>query len=146
VLRWLEYFNIGHETIKKGIRLGRPSTARTSSAVQRVSRIITENRRVTIDELQLAASFCRETIHAIIRKNSRRFKDEECLYTLGSKRSQAGKKERRKHNCQQLLSLHSKDPEGFFVRLVAGDESWLHYQTPKVKSSVNRVVSQRENN
>ncbi|GFG34224.1 hypothetical protein Cfor_00484 [Coptotermes formosanus] len=36
-------------------------------------------------------------------------------------------------NCQELLTLHSKDPEGFFARLVIGDKSWFHYQTPEMK-------------
>jgi hypothetical protein len=33
---------------------------------------------------------------------------------------------------QELLTLHNKDPKIFFARLVTGDESKFHNQTPEV--------------
>jgi len=51
---------------------------------------------------------------------------------------------RRVQNCQELLALHNKDPEEFPARLVTGDRSWFHHQTPQVKrQSMMRVLNQR---
>lgn len=56
VFRLVESSSNGRETVKKGINPGC-----TSSAVQRVSRICQEHRRVPIDELQLLTSLCSAT-------------------------------------------------------------------------------------
>ena len=35
--------------------------------------------------------------------------------------------------CEELLELFDEDPDGFYPRLVTGDESWFHYYEPESK-------------
>jgi histone-lysine N-methyltransferase SETMAR len=86
-----------------------------------------ENRRITIDKLQLAKSLCRATIHAIIHEDLKMKK--VCAHWVPWDLMP----EQREQNCQELLALHYKDTKGLSSRLVTGDESWFQYQTPKMK-------------
>lgn len=96
VLRWVESFRTGHESVKKGISLSHLSTAQ-SSALQHVFDIM-ENRHITSDELQPAISLlCNNSCHY-----PQRFKGEEGLCTLGSKGSHTQKK--RKEVCRTARS------------------------------------------
>jgi hypothetical protein len=39
--------------------------------------------------------------------------------------------------------IHGEDPDGFFARLVTGDESWFHYCPPeKLPNSDNFCIDQ----
>jgi hypothetical protein len=109
VFRWVENFNSGHETVKKGISPGCLPRARMSSAVQLVSYIVMENRRVTIGEPQLTTSLCHAKICAIIHKHLVMMK----VYAPRIPRDLMPKqKERRVQNCHELLTLH-KNQAGF---------------------------------
>ena len=100
--------------------------------MQYVSHIIKKNRCITTDELQPAKSLCCATIYAIIHKHS--IMKKVCAYWV-PRDLKPQQKERRIQNCQELLALHSRDPEGFFVRAVTGDKFWFHYQSPNLTSN-----------
>jgi hypothetical protein len=79
-----------------------------------------EKRRVATDKLQLATSLCHATIHAIIHKDLKMKK----VCTLWVSKDLNPKQRREMvQNCQELLALHNKDPEGFPARLVTGNRS-----------------------
>jgi hypothetical protein len=107
------------------------SPGHTPSAVQCISCIIIENRRVIIDELQLATSLCCATIHAITKDN---LKMKKICTHWAPQDLMPKQKERMMQNCHKLLAAHNKDPEGFFPRVVTDDESWFHYPTTQMKS------------
>jgi hypothetical protein len=85
-----------------------------SSAVQLVSCIIMENRRVTIDEPQLTSSLCHAKICAIIHEHLIMMKVRAPWVPRDPMPKQ---KERRVQNCHELLTLH-KNQEGFFCQTV----------------------------
>jgi hypothetical protein len=78
-----------------------------------------ENRHATAEELQLATSPCHATIHATVYRN---LKMKVCAHWV-IKDFTPDQKDRRVKNCQELLTLHNKDPEGLFTGVVTGDES-----------------------
>jgi hypothetical protein len=83
-----------------------------------------ENRHLTMHELQLATSLCCATIRTIIHED---LKMKKVGAHWVPRNLTPEKKERRVQDCQELLALH-KNPEGFFARLVTGDESGFTIQ------------------
>ena len=51
VYKWFERFCNGCESVEDKERLGRPSTSKTQENVERVSKMIRSNRRLTIREI-----------------------------------------------------------------------------------------------
>jgi len=131
VFHWVETFNSGHGTVKKGISPGCLPRAHMSSAVELVSWIIMENRHVTIDEPQLTTSLCHAKICAIIHQHfMMKVHAPWVPWDLMPKQ-----KEKRVQNCHKLLALH-KNQEELFVRLFTGDESWFHFKLWRWKGSL----------
>jgi len=51
VYKWFERFRNGCESVENEERLGHPSTSKTQENVERVSKMIRSNRRLTIREI-----------------------------------------------------------------------------------------------
>lgn len=89
-----------------GIGPGHLPTASASLAARRVSCVITKNRNVIIDGLQLVSCQCHVTVHAIIFED---LKTQKVCADWVSRDVTPEQKERRVHNCQELLAFHSND-------------------------------------
>ena len=47
-------------------------------------------------------------------------------------------KERRVDVCQELLKCFEEEGDGFLVRIVTGDETWVHYHQPETKKKASK--------
>jgi hypothetical protein len=108
VFCWMESFNSGQKIVKMGIGPGQMPTASASPAVQHISCVITENRHVIIDKLQLVTSLCHARIHAIILED---IKTKKVFANWVTRDHTHEQKERRVLNCQEFL-VHNKDQRG----------------------------------
>jgi len=119
VLRWVESFSTGHESVKKWNSLSHLSTAQ-SSALQHVFHIMENGTK------PLMNCNWQHLCHAIIHKELRMKK--VCAHWVPRDLTPRKKKrEQSVQNCQELLAFH-KDQEGFFARLITGDGPWFHWQ------------------
>ena len=128
VYRWYARFRGGREDVKDDARSGRPSTARTDENVESVRRLLTEDRRTTLQMIPDRLNIGKETVRRIVtedlgkRKICARFvphalttdQKQECIVY-----------------CQDLL-LMGQD-ECFWENIITGDEAWCFAYDPATK-------------
>ena len=78
VYRWVERFEDGWDTFGDSVRTGRPKSSRLKGNVELIERIMDEDRRVTIRELEERVGIPKTTIHRIIRE----FGDESSCFAI----------------------------------------------------------------
>ena len=73
--RWYARFRDGREDVKDDARSGRPSTARTDENVESVRRLLTEDRRTTLQIIADSLNIGKETVRRILTEDLRKKKD-----------------------------------------------------------------------
>jgi len=76
VYRWYARFRDGREDMKGDARSGRPSTARTDENVESVCRLLTEDRRTTLQTIADRLNIGKETVRRIVTEDLRKKKDQ----------------------------------------------------------------------
>ena len=69
VYRWYARFRDGREDVKDDVKNGRTSTARTDENVESVRRLLTENRRTTLQMIADCLNIRKETVHRIVTED-----------------------------------------------------------------------------
>jgi len=69
VYRWYARFQDGREDTKDNAKSGRPSTARTDENVESVCRLLTEERRTTLQMIADRLNIGKETVHWIVTED-----------------------------------------------------------------------------
>ena len=109
---------------------GRPSTSTSEEKTVQVQQMILANRRITIDKiaqsLQITFGSAQEIIHEILgySKVSARWVPQKLTEEH---------KRRRMEICQTLLNRNNNEGKKFLSRIVTGDESWVHHNSPENK-------------
>ena len=104
----------------------------TPEAIAAAEAIVKENRRVTVHEIAALLDMSHRSAHHIIHgvlqfhKVSARWVPRHPTAEL---------KERLVVACQELLKRFEVEGDGFLVRIVTGDETWVHYDQPKTKKT-----------
>ena len=84
VYRWYAGIQDGREDVKDDARSGRPSTARTDENVESVRRLLTEDRRTTLQMIADCLNIGKETVRRILTEDLGKKKDlcEICFSRL----------------------------------------------------------------
>jgi len=69
VYRWYARFGNGREDVKDDARSGRPSTGRTDENVESVRRLLTEDRRTTLQMIADRLNIGKETVRRIVTED-----------------------------------------------------------------------------
>ena len=69
VYRWYARFRDGREDVKDDARSGRPSTTRTDKNVESVRRLLTEDRRTTVQMIADHLNIGKETVRRIVTED-----------------------------------------------------------------------------
>jgi len=105
VYRWYARFRDGTEDMKDDARSRRPSTARTDENVESVHRLLTEDRRTTLQMIADRMNIGKETVRRIVTKDFGKRKIRARFVPYALTRQQ---KQERVAYCQDLL-LMGKD-------------------------------------
>ena len=128
VYRWYACFRDRREDVKDDARSGRPSTARTDENVESVRRLLTEDRRTTLQMTGDRLNIGKETGRRIVTEDLG--KKEICArfvpYALITEQEQE-----RVVYSQDLL-LMGQD-ECFWENIIIGDETWCFAYDPATK-------------
>ena len=111
-------------------RSGRPSDVTSPANIRAVERLVMENRRIKIWEIQAETGISYGSISRILH-------DELLLSKVSArwvpKNLSAFDKHRRVECATANLTLLNADEKKFFARIVTGDETWLRCYDPESK-------------
>ena len=121
-------FRDGREDMKDDDRSGRPSIARTDENVESVCRLLTEDRRTTLQMIADRLNIGKETVRWIVTEDlgKRKICARFFLHALTTEQ-----KQERNVYCQGLL-LMGQD-ECFWENIITGDETWCFAYDPATK-------------
>ncbi|VVC25866.1 Transposase, type 1 [Cinara cedri] len=131
VFEWFSRFKSGEMSIDDQARSGRSSTARTNENVEKIHKIILEDRRQTIEKAVERSGVTRSSVQRILSED------------LGLRRVAAKfvprllieqQKQGRVESCSSLKEEFQNDPD-FFSKVITGDESWFYDPETKQQSS-----------
>ena len=127
------------ESLEDDPRPGRPRTTVTKSNIRRIHELLTADSRDTLRELARHTGLNLQRIHFIIRKvlGLKKICARWIPHLLDSKQ-----KYDRVKKAKKILQTFSKYDQNKFSAFVTGDETWIHYFEPKLKSA-NRVWATR---
>jgi histone-lysine N-methyltransferase SETMAR len=98
--------------------------------VAQVEQLVMEDRRATVEEIAESLGMSVGTVHRILHEHLGMVKvSARWIPKLLSLQQKVD----RVNICKQLLQDYENDLDGFYARLVTGDESWFHYYEPESK-------------
>ncbi|XP_053459236.1 protein GVQW3-like [Nycticebus coucang] len=69
VYKWIKRFSEGRERVTDEERSGRPVTSRTDENIEKIRRIVRQNRRLTVRSIADQVNIDRETVRKILTQN-----------------------------------------------------------------------------
>jgi len=127
VYQWYACFQDGREDVKDDARSGCPLTARTDENMESVHRLLTEDRRTTLQMIADCLSIGKETVHWIVTEDLG--KRKICARFVPHALTTEQKQERIVY-CQDLLLIEQDER---FGENITGDETWCFAYDPATK-------------
>ena len=113
---------------------------RTPELIGQIKNFMDKNRRVSIETINAQFDVSVGTVHTIIREELKMRKICEKFVPRVLRKD---KKERRFHDCRELVELVNLDPAGLDA-LVTCDESWIYCYDPETKRQSSRWKNARQ--
>jgi len=137
VYRWNARFQGGREDLKDDARSGHSLTARTDENVESVRRLLTEDRRTTLQTIADHLNIGKETVRRIVTEDLG--KRKICARFVPHALTAEQKQERAVY-CQDIL-LMGQD-ERFWENIITCDETWCFTYDPATKRQSAEWVEQ----
>ena len=124
VAEWSAEFKRGRDSLEDDPRPDRPADVISQEMIDRVERLVLNNRRIKNAELASECGISNGSVYTIIYEH------------LGMSKISARwvprilnmqDRQQRVESSQELLEVNNDNPEDFHTRLVTGDETWLQY-------------------
>ena len=128
--KWSAEHKCGRDSLKDDPRPGRPADVISQEIIDRVERLVLNNRRIKLAELASECDISNGSVYTIIHEHLGMSKVSARWVPryLNMQDSQ-----QRVESSQELLEVYNANPEDFHTRLVTGDETWLHHWDPDTK-------------
>ncbi|CAK9833043.1 Mariner Mos1 transposase [Anthophora retusa] len=120
--KWYKAFKEGREKVQDLPRAGRPSTVSTDENIEKIKKMIIDNRRLSVREVAHEVEMSHMSVHNIltevlgIRRVAARLVPKELNFL---------QKEHRKAAAEDMISRVSSDFT-FVKRIVTGDKTWVY--------------------
>ena len=121
---WINEFKRGWTSTKNEVRPGPPVKANAPEIIEKIYRIIMEDRRIKVREIAQIIESSVRAVHNILQKKN------VCLMgaAIVDHRPNA-----RKNISEQCLIMLKRIVQDFWHRFVFVDETWIHHYTPETK-------------
>uniref|UniRef100_UPI00358DDAE3 zinc finger CCCH domain-containing protein 10 isoform X2 n=1 Tax=Myxine glutinosa TaxID=7769 RepID=UPI00358DDAE3 len=133
VKHWCRQFKCGRLSIYDEPRSGRPASAHNEETVEKVEKMVLQDRRICIDKIVQTVGISHGSVCEMIRHqlNMKKVATQWVPRVLTPQQ-----KTRRADHSVALLALCTAHPTDWFTRLVTLDEAWIHHFDPGTKASV----------
>ncbi|KAI6646834.1 Transposase [Oopsacas minuta] len=141
IYKWYRQFRLGHTSLDAESRSGRPITAVTEENIDKVSKLVTEDRQITVTQLAFEVSVSSGTIETILHQH------------LGLKRVWSKlvphlinfeQKNRRIEFCRFMLLKYSKRDSRRWSEVITCDEKWIYYYDIQSKQQNSKWIFEDE--
>ena len=121
VAKWSAEFKRGRDSLEDDPRPGRPADDISQEMIDRVERLVLNNRRIKVAELASECVISNGSVYTTIHEH------------LGVSKVSARwvprnlnmqDRQQRVESSQEFLKVYNANPEDFHTRLVIGDETW----------------------
>ena len=122
IKRWVKEFQRGRESLEDDPRSGRPTTSTSPENIEKVHKLVIENRRISLYELEEATGISYGSIHNILHDELHMSK--VCARWVPKMLSD-DMKQSRVTISGAMLTRYNTNPDDFHFRVVTCDETWL---------------------
>ena len=130
VAKWSAEFKRGRDSLEADLRPGRPADVISQEMIDRVERLVLNNRQIKVAELASECDISNGSVYTIIHEHLGMSKVSARWVPRNLNMQD---RQQRVESSQELLEVHNANPEDFHTRLVTGDETWLHHWDPDTK-------------
>ena len=136
VAKWSAEFKHGRDSLEDDPRPGRPADVISHEMIDRVERLVLNNRRIKVAELASECGISNGSVYTIIHEHLGMSKVSARWVPRNLNMQD---RQQRVESSQELLEVYNANPEDFHARLVTGDETWLHHWDPDTKKRVHAM-------
>ena len=129
VAKWSAEFKRGQDSLEDNPRPGRPAVI-SQEMIDRVERLVLNNRRIKVADFASECGISNGSVYTIIHEHLGMSKVSARWVPRNLNMQD---RQQRVESSQELLEVYNANPEDFHIRLVTGDETWLHHWVPDTK-------------
>lgn len=141
IKQWVSEFKMGRVSTSDKPRSGRPVEVTTSEMIEKIHKIVLEDRRLKVHEIaetcRMSAERVRNILHNHLNMEKLCARWVPRLLTLDQKLL-------RKTISTDNLALYRRNPNEFLRRFITVDETWVHHYTPENKEQSKQWVGKGE--
>ena len=124
VAKWSAEFKRGRNSLEDDPRPGRSADVISQEMIDRVERLVLNNRRIKVAELASECGISNGSVYTIIHEHLDMSKVSSRWVPRNLNMQDH---QQRVESSQELLEVYNANPEDFHTRLATGDETWLHH-------------------
>ena len=134
---WVVEFKCGRTSLEDEARSGRPLDATDEEMCKKVRDLVYSDRQIQVEEIAQALGISHSSVSIILHDRLGMCK----LPALWVPKSLSDEQMATRASVSRALLKHFRSKDGFLLRLVTVDETWIHYYEPenKAQSSVGRA-------
>ncbi|KAL4131731.1 hypothetical protein QTP88_009004 [Uroleucon formosanum] len=129
VFEWHKRFCSGREDVEDDDRSGRPTTSSTNENVEKIDKIIRQDRRLSIRAVTEMVNIDRESVRKILVEN---LNIKKVCAKMVPKNLTIDQKFNRKEICSDTLKIIKDDPS-FINNIITCDKTWIFTYDPETK-------------
>ncbi|KAL4153743.1 hypothetical protein QTP88_001576 [Uroleucon formosanum] len=129
VFEWYKRFYSGREDVEDDDRSGRPTTSSTNENVEKIDKIIRQDRRLSVRAVAEMVNIDRESVRKILVEN---LNIKKVCAKMVPKNLTIDQKFNRKEICSDTLKIIKDDPS-FINNIITCDETWIFTYDPETK-------------
>lgn len=141
VKQWVSEFKKGRTSTSDEPRSGRPVEVTTPEMIDKIHKIVVEDRRLKVSEIAETTRMSTERVRNILHEH---LNMEKLCARWVPRLLTVDQKFTRKTVSIENLTLYKRNPNEFLRRFITVDETWIHHYTPESKQQSKQWIGPNE--